>query len=221
MDIIDMKDIAIYGAGGFGREIACFIERINIALIKPEWRLIGFFDDGKDVGTQISHYGTVLGGIDELNSWQSNLNVAIAIGSPSIRRALINNINNKYIVFPNLIDPDFRIVDKSTFSLGEGNIIKVGCSVSCDVTIGNYNVLNGFVMFGHDCKLGDFNVLMPSIRVSGGVTIGNENLIGVGSIIIQQIKIGNNVTLGAGSVLLTKPKDGKTYIGNPAKLFKY
>ena len=76
-------------------------------------------------------------------------------------------------------------------------------------------------MFGHDCKLGDFNVLMPSIRVSGGVTIGNENLIGVGSIIIQQIKIGNNVTLGAGSVLLTKPKDGKTYIGNPAKLFKY
>ena len=38
-----MKDIAIYGAGGFGREVACLLRRINEQA--PKWNLIGFFDD--------------------------------------------------------------------------------------------------------------------------------------------------------------------------------
>ena len=33
-----MKKIAIYGAGGFGREVACFIRIINDK--KPEWDLL-------------------------------------------------------------------------------------------------------------------------------------------------------------------------------------
>ena len=37
-----MKDIAIYGAGGFGKEVACLIKRINEQ--EPTWNLIGFFD---------------------------------------------------------------------------------------------------------------------------------------------------------------------------------
>ena len=41
-----MKDIAIYGAGGMGRETACLIERINKASPKTIWNLIGFYDDG-------------------------------------------------------------------------------------------------------------------------------------------------------------------------------
>ena len=39
-----MKDIAIYGFGGFGREVACVIQAINE--IEPTWNLVGFFDDG-------------------------------------------------------------------------------------------------------------------------------------------------------------------------------
>ncbi|MDR1459358.1 MAG: serine acetyltransferase, partial [Bacteroidales bacterium] len=44
-----MKDIAIYGAGGLGREIACLIRHINEN--EPTWNLIGFFDDGKAKGS--------------------------------------------------------------------------------------------------------------------------------------------------------------------------
>ena len=33
-----MNDIAIYGAGGFGKEIACLIYWINE--VKPQWNLI-------------------------------------------------------------------------------------------------------------------------------------------------------------------------------------
>ena len=62
---------------------------------------------------------------------------------------------------------------------------------------------------------------MPGVRVSGEVTIGERNLIGSCSFILQQTRIGNEVTLSPGSILLTNPKDGNTYIGNPAKKFKY
>ena len=40
-----MRDIAIYGAGGFGKEVACLLNRINE--VNHQWNLIGFFDDIK------------------------------------------------------------------------------------------------------------------------------------------------------------------------------
>ena len=39
-----MEKIVIYGAGGFGRELAYLIELINEK--KPTYDLIGFIDDG-------------------------------------------------------------------------------------------------------------------------------------------------------------------------------
>lgn len=214
-----MKDIAIFGAGGFGREIACLIKQINDG--KPQWNLIGFFDDGKEKGLQISHYGKVLGGMKELNDYPCELALVISIGNPSSLRGVRERITNEKIYFPNLIAPTFGMSDPETFSIGEGNIIGNGCAVSCDVTIGSFNIFNADIVMGHDAKVGDFNVIMPDIRISGEVTIGEENLIGVGSIILQQVKVGNKVHLGAGSVMMNKPKDGCTYIGNPAKRLKF
>lgn len=214
-----MKDIAIFGAGGYGRELACMINHIND--VTPTWNLIGYFDDGKEKGLQISHYGKVLGGMTELNEYPDELALAIAIGNPVSLKGVRERIHNQKIWFPNVVAPDFGISDPETFSIGEGNIIGHGCSVSCDVRIGNFNIFNADIVMGHDASVGDFNVIMPDIRISGEVTIGEENLIGVGSIILQQVKMGNRVHLGAGSVLMTKPKDGCTYIGNPAKMFKF
>ena len=216
-----MKDIAIYGAGGFGKEVACLIKRINEASERPLWNIIGFFDDGKKKGDAVSHFGEVLGGINEINAWDRSISIAMAIGKPITIKNALQKIVNSNANFPNLIDPRVTIVDLESFKIGQGNIIQSGSFFSCDVEIGDFNILNGTVVLGHDCKLGNYNVLMPNIRISGEVTIGNENLIGASSTIIQGIRIGNNITLGAGGVLLTKPKDGKTYIGNPAKLFKY
>lgn len=215
----DIKDLAIFGAGGFGREIACLINQINA--VNHQWNLIGFFDDGKEKGIQISHYGRVIGGMAELNEYPTNLALAIAIGAPSSLRGVRERITNKNIYFPNIISPSFSISDPETFTIGTGNIIGNGCAVSCDVVIGDFNILNADIVIGHDAKIGNFNVIMPDIRISGEATIGEENLIGVGSIILQQVKVGNKVHLGAGAVLMNKPKDGGVYIGNPAKLFKF
>ena len=39
-----MKDIAIFGVGGFGREVLALIQDIN--RVEPQWNIVGFFDDG-------------------------------------------------------------------------------------------------------------------------------------------------------------------------------
>ena len=215
-----MKKIAIYGAGGLGREVAGGIQRINIGG-REQWQIVGFYDDRLPVGTSVSHYGKVLGGMDELNAVEEPLALAIAVGAPATRKRIFERITNPNITFPNLIAPSFRILDPSTFKIGQGNIIQDNCSVTCDVEIGNYNVFNGSNAMGHDVKVGDYNVLMPGVRLSGEVTTGNCNLLGVDSVVLQRVKIGSNVTLGAGSVLMTKPKDGNTYIGVPAKKFDF
>ena len=214
------KKIAIYGAGGLGKEVAGGIERINRAG-KEQWEIIGFYDDNKPIGTEVSHYGKVLGGINELNAIGEPLALAIAVGTPATRKLIFERITNKNIYFPNLIAPSFRILDQKTFKIGVGNIIQDNCSVTCDVEIGNYNVFNGSNALGHDVKVGDFNVFMPGVRLSGVSNVGDCNMFGVDSVVLQKIKVGDNVTLGAGSVLMTKPKDGHTYVGVPAKKFDF
>ncbi len=214
------KKIAIYGGGGLGREVAGGIERINQAGT-DSWEFVGFYDDRLEKGSQVSHYGTVLGGMDELNRVGEPLALAIAVGTPETRKRILERISNPNISFPNLIAPSFRVLDSKTFKIGKGNIIQDNCSVTCDVEVGDYNVLNGSNVLGHDVRVGSFNVLMPGVRLSGEVSVGDGNLFGVDSVILQRIKVGNRVTLGAGSVLMTKPKDGFTYIGVPAKKFDY
>ena len=213
-----MKDIAIYGAGGFGREIACLIRRINEQ--NPQWNLIGFFDDGKPVGYE-TEYGNVLGGIKTLNAVQQPLCVAIAIGSPTTVKKIVEQVDNPLIEFPNLFSPDTVFLDKKNISFGYGNIICTSCLFSCNIKIGNFNVFNGCITVGHDVQIGNYNSLMPAVRVSGEVHIGDCNFMGVSSVILQQITIGNNTVIGANSTIIRKTKDGNTYVGNPAQIVKY
>ena len=213
-----MKDIAIYGFGGYGREIASIIKSINI--VKPTWNIIGFFDDDQSKLGLENEYGKVLGGIDFVNSYDKELSVVMAIASPNVLEKIITNINNPNLSFPNIIAPTVFFFDKETFNIGYGNVICHHCRVSTNVTMGNFNLINGCCSFGHDVKLGNYNMMQPETRVSGETTIGNKNFFGVRCTILQGLKIGNETRIGAGSFIIRKTKDGQTYFGNPAKMLK-
>lgn len=215
-----MKEIAIYGAGGLGREVACLLRDLN-ENDGQDWNLIGFFDDGKKIGEQISHFGHVLGGIQELNAWPSKIYVILCFGSPCTLSKVSGLISNPNVIFPNIIARDFRISDASTFTIGKGNIIASRCTVTTSVTIGDFNLFNGSVVLGHDVTVGNFNVFMPGTRISGEVTIGNECSFGVDCFVRQQLRIPDRVTLSPLSPLLTKPKADSLYMGNPAKRIKF
>lgn len=208
-----MKDLAIYGMGGFGREVACLIKHINES--NPIWNLIGFFDDGKQKGEECE-YGLCLGGLDELNSWPKPLAIAMSIGKPEILKTLVGSITNDLISFPNIIANDICWYDRESVNLGKGNIVSRQCQFSCNVQIGDFNIFNFRIDVGHDVAIGNFNSIMTEAKIAGNVTIGDLNYIGVNSVILQGVKMGNNSTLAAGSVAVRKMKDGYTFMGVPA-----
>ena len=209
-----MKDIAIFGAGGFGREIACLIKKINKE--KPTWNLVGFYDDNPQLLGTKNEYGEILGGIDTLNQYDQELAVAIAIGNPSVVKKVVESITNKNVSFPNLVAPDVIVMDEENFSMGRGNIICSKCWISCNVHFGDFNILNVGTTIGHDVQMGNYNSLMPAVNISGEVTIGEENFFGVASAVLQRKKIGNNTIIGGNSLIIKNTKDGRTYMGNPA-----
>ena len=212
-----MEDIAIYGAGGFGREVACLIHAIN--KVNHQWNLIGFFDDNSSLKGTSNRYGAVFGGIETLNIWNTPLSVIMAIGNPKTLSFVVSKIDNLNIKFPNIIAPDVLFLDQNDFSLGQGNLIGFRCIISCHVQLGNFNLFNIDVLIGHDSSFGNFNVISPSVRISGEVKIGNTNFFGVSSVVLQQKKIGNHTTIGANSVVMRNTTDNFTYIGNPAIKF--
>ena len=213
-----MKDIAIYGFGGLGREVACVIRKINE--VEPTWNIIGFFDDGVEAGTEC-RYGTVLGNVDTLNAWDKPLSVVLAMGTPKYLEAVSSQIKNPLVDFPNIIAPGMFFFDEETVKMGKGNVITFGCRFSCNVTIGDFNILDGMVSFGHEASMGSFNTLYPETRVSGGTTIGDRNFMGARTFLAQYIAVGNDTRIGAGSFVLRKTKDGYLYMGNPAKRVEY
>lgn len=212
-----MKDIAIYGAGGFGREVACLIRLINESLDEPRWNQIGFFDDNKGIKGTTNEYGKVLGGMETLNAWKTPLDIAIAVGNPQVVKKIAEGVNNSLVDFPNIIAPSVTWLDKRNVRMGKGNLLCSGCLVSCNIEIGNFNVFNGCIPIGHDTRIGNYNVIMPSCNISGGITMGDCNFMGVKSAVLQYLKIGNNTRIGAGAVVMRNTKDGYLYIGIPAQ----
>ncbi len=213
-----MKKIAIFGAGGFGQEVACLINMINKQ--EAEWELVGFYDDGLTKGDS-NKYGTILGGLKELNNFSEELNVVIAIANPIILNKLSNAITNPLVKFPNLIAPNTLFFDEETFVIGKGNIVFVGCRISTFVEMGDFNVLNGAISFGHHVKVGSYNSFGPSVRISGNCSIGDGNFFGVNAVVLQGNKIGTNTRIGVGAVVIRATKDNELYMGNPAVKVKY
>lgn len=209
-----MKDIAIYGFGGLGREVACVINKINE--VEPTWNIIGYFDDGEPVGKECK-YGKVLGNIDTLNAWPTPLSVVIAIATPKYLELVSSKITNPLVDFPNIIAPGVFMFDEESVSLGKGNLITFGCRFSCNVTLGDFNVLDGMISLGHEACIGSYNAIFPETRISGQTSIGDKNFFGARCFVAQCLKVGNGNRFGAGTFVLRKIKDDGLYMGNPAK----
>jgi sugar O-acyltransferase (sialic acid O-acetyltransferase NeuD family) len=209
------KAIAIYGAGGFGREVAVLLEQINA--VTGEWENIGFFDDGKPIGSKINDY-PILGGFGDLNSWQKRLHVVFALGNRSKCMELVNKIDNRNIRFATLIHPSAILSSSRYVSIGEGSIICAGSIITTNVKIGRHVFLNLACTVGHDTIIGDFSAFMPGCNISGEVSIGDCTYWGTGAKIINCCKVGDRTIIGAGTVVIHDIPVGVTAVGVPARI---
>lgn len=210
-----MKKIAIYGAGGFGREVHMLIEQINQE--KKTWNFIGYFDD--DLPKEAIINGLpVYGGMAELNDWTEPIALVIAVAEPEIKRKLVLGLKNKGISFPVLVHPDAKIGEYNL--IGDGAIITAGCIITVNVTVGKHVILNLYCTVGHDSVLGDYSSYMPSVNISGEVVTGEGVYVGTGAQIINQRIVGKDTIVGAGATVVTDLPAKCTAVGSPAKVIK-
>lgn len=214
-----MQDIVIIGAGGFGREVQWLIERINDNSEEKKWNIKGYIDDGLEKGTLVDGY-EVIGNVDLLKTWTEPLAAACAIGNSKTRGRVMEKItDNKFLSFPNLIDPSVK--KSQRIEMGCGNIICADCILTVDIIIQDFCIINLDCTIGHDARLNSFVTLYPSVNISGCVTVGKHTELGTGTNIIQGISIGTGVIIGAGSVVIKDCPDECTAVGSPCKPIKF
>lgn len=213
-----MKDIAIFGVGGFGREVLTLIKAIN--RVSKDYNVLGFFDDGHEKGEIVNGY-PVLGKTEEINAWPTEIGLAISIGNPSVKKKVIKKISNPNISYPTLIHPNVVVGDSGYVKIGEGCIICAGNMITTNIEIGNFVILNLGCTVGHDTIIKDYAAFMPSCNISGEVSIEEGVYCGTGVKIINQISIGEYATIGAGAVVVKSLPAHCTAVGVPAKVIKY
>lgn len=213
-----MKDIAIFGVGGFGREVLALIKDIN--KVEPIWNIIGFFDDGYEKGIMVNGYPN-LGKTEDLNNWGTHLSLAVSIGSPVIKKGILDNISNPLIDYPTLIHPSAWIGDKEFVEIGNGCIICAGVMITTNVKINDFVILNLQCTVGHDTVINNLAAFMPSVNISGEVNIGEGVYVGTGAKIINQLEIGDYTIVGAGAVVAKSLPAHCTAVGVPAKPIKF
>lgn len=211
-----MKKIFIIGAGGFGREVAWLIERINSEEKEPIWEIQGFLDDDAEKHGKAEDGYPVLGGCSFLENCKEEVWAVCAIGAAAARKKVIEKLA-KYenIRFAVLLDP--QAVVSPLVSIGEGSIVCAGAVVTVDITIGRHVIVSMDCTIGHDAVLEDYVTLYPSANISGCVVVGQGVEVGVGSQVIQGRRIGQNTIVGAGAVVIRDLPGNCTAVGVPAE----
>ena len=213
-----LKDLYIIGAGGFGREVAWLVERINE--IEPTWNLKGFIDDNTTIHGSLQDDYSVVGGCEWLMNITQEVWVVCAVGSAKIRQRIIEKLKNyANVKFATLIDPSVMISKR--VDIGEGSIICAGTIITVDISIGNHVIINLDCTIGHDDIIHDFVTIYPSVNVSGNVVIGECAELGTGMQIIQGKSIGRESIIGAGAVVIRDIPEKCTAVGSPAKPIKF
>lgn len=209
-----MKNIVIYGAGGFGREVVWLIENINARA--GAWKILGFIDDNNELyGKKINNI-PVLGGRAWFDGYKDEVRIACAVGNSKIRRKIYTELEKyKNVKLATLIDPSACVAQ--TAQIGAGSIICCASRVMVNAKIGKGVVINTGSSVGHDGELADYAMLYTNVIVSGGAKVGENSEIGSGAFILQYKSVGPDCIVAPLASILIDTAGPGTYAGNPAR----
>lgn len=192
--------IAIYGCGGFGRELLPFAG--------PD---VVFFSDSPD------EIGTLVEGVPVFAlSGGEDRQVVIAVASGKARRRMSARVENAgTLISPaSIIGPGVE--------MGDGAIFCAFTTVTASARIGRHFHCNIYSYVAHDCIIGDFVTLGPRVGINGNTIIEDDVYIGTGAVLRhgvpgKPLRIGKGAVIGMGAVVTKDVEPGAVMIGNPAR----
>jgi sugar O-acyltransferase (sialic acid O-acetyltransferase NeuD family) len=209
------QKIAVYGAGGFAREVAWLLDSFP----ENKYQVVAFIDDNPDQhGKELNQIPVM--GLPEVKNTYPDVKVLAGIGAPKIREKVTQKTTDEGLDFVSVVHPNVEI---SRFvDIGEGVVICAGNIITTNITIGNHVQINLDCTIGHDVVLGDYATLAPGVHVSGNVQIGKRAYIGTGANIIngtadKPLLIGADAIIGAGACVTRDIPPDVTAVGIPAK----
>lgn len=203
--------LAIYGAGGLGREVYEIAMRRNAA--SKLWNDIIFIDDfseeGDYLGSQRIHFESLL-------SCKESYECIIAIGEPKSREVLYKKLVDHGMLLTKLIDTTAII--SPTCKIGPGVIVCEFSTIHADVEIGCNALIQPFCDIGHDIKVGSHSVLSTFCAPGGGTIFGDRVFVGMHSVLMEGLVIGDDAIIAMGSAVFRDIPAMATVVGNPARI---
>ena len=214
----EREKLVIFGAGGFGKEVAWQIT--SSARLNEQYEIIGYLDNNEALLSHEINGYPVLGDENWLKTNQDELNIIIAVGSVKKRKKIYGTISGyKNIKFPTIIADG--VLHSDTVTFGRGCFICFYNVLTCNITIGDFVILSLDCTVGHDAKIDNFVTVYPSVTISGNTHLKEGVEIGTCSAIIQGKTVGENTIIGAGAVVVKDLPSDCTAVGIPAKPIKF
>lgn len=208
--------VAIYGAGGFAREVAWLLSTREGA-----FNVVGFIEDSAN-GDRVLNGRRVMSW-DTFSRSHSDSLLAVAVGNPQSRRKLAAKCSEQGFSFATLVH---HSVEMSKFvEVGAGSIVCCGSILTVNIILEQHVHINLDCTIGHDVHIGEFSTLAPGVHVSGNVHIGKSVYVGTGANIINgssdnPLVIGDGSVIGAGACVTRNTEPNCLYAGVPAELKK-
>jgi len=202
--IVQNKRLLIIGAGGFGRELADWLEMYPVE--KKDWIVGGFIDDNLEALAGFKTKYKVLGRVNEFSYSNDDLAV-VAIADPDIKEKIYNSLKDR-IKFYTFIHP--TVIIGSNVEIGEGVIMYPNTIISTNCKIGKMVSMGCGNHIGHDTSIGEFSSFMASIDIGGENNIGSKVYVGSKATIVPRRKITDHVKISSGSVVINNIKIAAT-----------
>jgi len=210
--------IAIYGAGGFARELAWLVQACNDQ--NERFQVVCFIDDVNVKDHGVVRNGILVVGLEEAAQRFPEACVVGGVGSPKTRQTLIQRAAAKGFRFVTIVHP--RVERSSWIEIGIGTVICAGNILTTNIKLGEHVQINLDCTIGHDVILGDYTTLAPGVHVSGRVHCGQRVYIGTGAVIINgepdaPLVIGDDAVIGAAACVTKSVPSSVTVVGVPAR----
>ena len=200
--------LAIYGPGGYGREVASFA--------RTQADLVFVSDSDAEIGQSLN--GVTVIGFDALveRGWP----FCIAVADSAARRRLADKCRAAGLPEGSTWAPTSVRGDGCT--INGGAIFSDFTIATADVRIGSHFHANIFSYIAHDCVIGDFVTLAPRVCINGNTIIEDDAYIGTGAVLKQgtpdkPLRIGRGAVIGMGAVVTKDVAPGAVVVGNPAR----